>query len=145
MTTSPRGARYQFDASPWARGVLLEDAERATRLGIRARELHANVVIGGKTAGGPWTVRIMGRGRTLQFRGRALHGLIEFGLDRWEAGADDRGIRWTAGPDGLAHGHAAGAPWTQCGAQAIAERFAHPETRRCAECWRTLDRKAVAA
>lgn len=41
-------------------------------------------------------------------------------------------IRWTAGRSGVAHGHRSGR--TLCHAPAIGERYAWPETSRCADC-----------
>ena len=41
-------------------------------------------------------------------------------------------IRWTAGPDGIAHAHVSGR--TMCHVPSIAERFAWPARTRCAAC-----------
>jgi hypothetical protein len=41
-------------------------------------------------------------------------------------------IRWTAGPDGIAHAHVAGR--TACRAPAIGEQRAHPTIRKCPAC-----------
>jgi hypothetical protein len=41
-------------------------------------------------------------------------------------------IRWTAGPDGIAHAHVSGRP--ACRVPAVAERFAWPTSTRCPAC-----------
>lgn len=138
-----RGATIQFGGSPWGRAALLEDRDRAVELATRATGMGVSVSILGKTERGPWVVRI-GTGRILRFAGRELHDTIEFGLDRWAAGADDTGIRWAAGPDGLGHAHVKRSPWTLCKVSAIGEQFVHPERARCQACWRALDRRPAA-
>jgi hypothetical protein len=144
--TGSRGATLHFEASPWGRGALLADADRAVLLGQKAVELRVRVGIIGRAERGPWVVRIGTSSRVLRFAGHKLHDLIEFGLERWAAGADDTGIRWTAGPDHLSHGHPkARSPWTLCKRPALDEREAWPERSRCQDCWRALDRRVVAA
>lgn len=136
-----------FELTPWARAALLEDEARAAELGRRVIAAGAKVHIGGRTAGGPWNVRLLTRGRALQFFGSRLHDLLAFALDRFEAGADDAGIRWLAGADGRAHGQPARgrAVWTLCHRPALDERFKHPATSSCSDCWRALDRRVAVA
>jgi len=138
----------ELHGSPWARQALLQDRDRAVALGHRALDLGISVSIVGKTERGPWTVRVgRNNGRLLTFRGHELHDIVEFGIDRWAAGADDTGVRWTADADALAHAHPGRgrAVWTLCKLPAIDERFRHPERSRCQACWRALDRNARAA
>lgn len=135
-----------FDATPWARGALLQDPERTQRLAERARMHGAEVQIVGKNVRGPWTVRIGRSPRVLAFRGPHLHDMIEFGLERWEAGADDRDVQWVAGSDGLAHAQPLRrSVWTLCKRPVLDQRYRHPERSRCEACWRALDRAVVAA
>lgn len=52
-------------------------------------------------------------------------------------------IRWTAGPDGVAHAHRAS--WrtrTACSKAGIDERYAHPERSRCTECVTVIESEA---
>jgi hypothetical protein len=140
-----RGATLQFGGSPWARQAMWQDRERSAELGHRALELGVNVSVVGKTELGPWVVRVWTSRRALRFAGDDVHATVAFGLGRWAAGADDTGIRWTAGLDRLAHGHAGRSPWTLCHQRAIDQRFGHPELRRCQACWRALDRDVRAA
>jgi hypothetical protein len=145
MTPANRGAVLQFGGSPWGREAFLADPERAARLGHRALDLGVRVGVLAKAPGGPLVVTVRRGPRILLFRGRDVFGLIEFGLERWAAGADDTGIRWAAGPDGLAHGHRKTDPRALCAASPIDERYRHPERGRCQACWRALDRVSVAA
>jgi hypothetical protein len=142
-----RGATTNFEASPWARGELLLDRDRAAELGQRALGMGVQVSIVGKTIGGPWVVHVWTKSRSLRFAGYKVHDVVEFGLERWAAGADDTGVRWTAGADKLAHAHPARgrAVWTLCKLTAVDERFRHPERTRCQACWRALDRDVRAA
>ena len=137
----------ELHGSPWARQELLADRDRAIALSHRALELRVTVSIVGKGQHGPWVVTVWTRSRSLRFAGHELHDVVEFGLERWAAGADDTGIRWTAGADKLAHAHPARgrAVWTLCKLTAIDERFRHPERARCQACWRALDRDVRAA
>lgn len=139
-----RGATFQLGSSPWAREALLADPHRAAEIGGLAIKLRVRVSVLGKSAKGPWVVYIRTTTRSLRFAGHDIHETIAFGLERWAAGADDTGVRWTAGPDGLAHGHRA-AGRALCGASPVSEKFRHPERMRCQACWRALDRNAVAA
>ena len=141
-----RGATFQFDGSPWARDVLLEQQDRSVGLAHRAGDLGANVVLRGRSAGGPWVVKVIGRDRHLVFAGRDLVELLEFGLERFARGADDTGIRWIAESDGVAHGQPerGRAVWTLCHRPALDERLKHPERIRCLDCWRALDREVAA-
>ena len=50
-------------------------------------------------------------------------------------------LRWTAGPDGVAHAHADHR--TACHVPPIAERWAWPETSRCPACLRVLHPEPV--
>jgi len=142
--TGPRGARLNFGGSPWARQALLREPQ-AVALAERAGELRVHVSITGRSEAGPWVVAIYNRTRTLRFAGHDLSAVIGFGLDRWAAGADDSGIRWSAGPDKLAHGHRGPRHETLCGLPWTDSKYAHPERSRCNECWRALDRRVVAA
>lgn len=141
--------RYDFGGSPWARAEVLRDPIGNGVVHELAAQQRVNVSMVGKTARGPWVVTVWNSQRSLRFAGSSLLATAAFGVDRWIAGADDHGIRWTAGADKLAHGHATRSPRTLCKQEAIDERRAHPELRRCQECWRALDgrmkRKAVAA
>lgn len=134
-----------FAATPWARGALLRDPGRAALAAIRAQELGASVSIIGARNKGPWVVRVGDRKRTLRFAGYDLHLTLEFGLDRFAAGADDTAIVWMADSDGLGHGHRFRATRTLCGLPRVDERYKHPESARCHACWRALDRKVLAA
>lgn len=142
-----RGATVQFGGSPWARAAMWQDQDRTTELGRRARELEASVSVAGKTPNGPWHVRVMRGSRVLVFRGYDVHDVVAFGLDRWAAGADDRGIAWRAGPDALGHAHPTRGRviWTLCRQRAVDERATHPERSRCQACWRALDRDVRSA
>jgi hypothetical protein len=137
---SIRGATITL--SPWA-GAWLAIGDRA-ELGQRALELGVHVNAVAKEQRGPFVVHVFDRSRTLRFAGHKLAELIRFGLDRWAAGADDRGVRWSAGADALAHGHIGPRADTLCGLPWTDEQFAHPERSRCAECWRALDGRAAA-
>jgi hypothetical protein len=135
----------QFGGSPWARRAFLVDPERAARLAREALRLGVNVGVVGKGEQGPWVVRVQHGPRSLRFAGARIHDTVEFGLARWEAGADDTAIRWTAGADSLAHAHRRTDPRTLCGQSPVDERMAHPERHRCTDCWRALDGRLVAA
>lgn len=142
------GVTTAFDATPWARGALLRDPERTAMLAdrVHAAGLRGRVRIGGRGDRGPWLVRIHAAGRQLEFPGRDLFGLLEFGLARWEAGADDAGHVWRADATGIAHAQPKGrATRTRCGIPALDERFRWPEVLRCRDCWQALDRVPVAA
>lgn len=139
-----RGATLTFGGSPWARAALEAEPDR-DQLAKRALEIGAHVGIVAKTPQGPWMVNVWNRDRTLRFRGDRLGEVIAFGLERFAAGADDTGIRWVAGPDGLAHAHRGPRADTLCDLPWTDERFAHPERARCRDCWRALDRRYVAA
>lgn len=142
-----RGATVQFGDSPWSRAALMADEDRAIALAHEAQRLGVNVVLRGRDPRGPWTVRILKGARNLVFRGRDIHETIQFGLERWAAGADDSRVQWLAGPDQVGHAQVKrGRPsWTLCLRPALDERFKHPESTRCRYCWQALDRKAVAA
>jgi hypothetical protein len=145
MAATTRGATFTFGGSPWARQALLEDRDRAVELAHLAQALRVSVSMVGKAEHGPWVVHVRSSSRSLRFAGAGLHDVVEFGLDRWAAGADDAGIRWLAGADGLAHGQPTGrATWTLCHRPALDERFRHPERHRCQACWRALDRVVAA-
>jgi hypothetical protein len=46
-------------------------------------------------------------------------------------------LRWTPGPDGIAHAHVSGR--TACRVPSIGERYAWPIVSRCPECVRILE------
>lgn len=135
-----RGA-LTFGGSPWARQAMWRDTDRTDALRMRATGLGVNVSVVAKTAGGPWVVRIGSTSRTLTFRGSEIHDVVEFGLERWAAGADDTGINWRGGADRLAHAHPGRGRqvWTLCKQTAVPENAVWPELRRCDDCWRALD------
>ena len=130
-----------FGGSPWARNAMWQDNERSDALRLRATGLGVGVSVVGHTAKGPWVVRIGTGSRVLTFRGSGIHDVVEFGLERWAAGADDTGIAWRGGADRLAHAHPSRGRviWTLCKQTAVPENSAWPELRRCNACWSALD------
>lgn len=136
-----------LQATPWARDALATDPMRSLELGTRAGELGAEVSVNAKSPHGPWIVRVGKGSRTLTFRGHVLFETVAFGLDRWAAGADDTGIAWVAGSDGLAHAQLdrGRVVWALCHRPALDQRYRHPERLRCQACWRALDRDVRAA
>lgn len=127
---------------------MWQDHERSDQLRERAAVLAVDVSVVGHTAKGPWVVRIGTVTRVLTFRGSGIHDVVDFGLDRWAAGADDTDIAWRGGADRLAHAHAPRGRviWTLCKQTAVPENTVWPELRRCNACWLALDgRVRVAA
>ncbi len=136
-----------FDATPWARSALLRDPERAAGIAARAQKALARVRIGGRSDRGPWLVTVGTGERQLAFPGSSLFDLLDFALDRWEAGADDAGMVWVAGDGGVGHAQPkrGRVTRTSCGLPALDARYRWPSSTRCRDCWRALDRAAVAA
>lgn len=128
-----RGAT--FTASPWARAALPPAVFAGIGIAALNAGCHVNAV--GRSKTGPWVVQAFDRDRRVEHRGYDLEAIAFMAISLWKAGATTTGTRFTAGPDGLAHG-LEDAGRTLCGLRPVDPALAHPERARCSNCLRAL-------